>query len=121
MKNALLQFVGFLAGYGLSLASSIAFFQLSGRPPYLPQPMWFMVLTAVYGIAFSVLAGYAAASIGTYSTGFAVAVTIFVLSILSLLMDKGGHWSQFIALVLMAPATVLGAKLRSRQRAMRNA
>jgi hypothetical protein len=106
---------GFLLGYGVSLASSLAWFHFSGRPPYLPQPVLFMVATAIYGILFAVLAGYVAAWIGGYGAGFAIGVAIAVLSILSLLTDKGAHWSQYISLVLMAPGCVLGAKLRARQ------
>ena len=50
------------------------------------RPAWFIVVTAVYGIAFSVLAGYAGAWVGGYGAGFAVAVAIFVVSILSSLI-----------------------------------
>jgi lipoprotein signal peptidase len=116
--KALRAIAGFLAGYGLSMASSIALFQLSGHDPHAVQPAWFIVVTAVYGIAFSVLAGYAGAWVGGYGAGFSVAVAIFVVSILSSLIDRNGaHWSQVVALVCMCPATVLGAKLRMRSRA----
>jgi hypothetical protein len=116
LRPALFQVGGFLVGYGISLASSLAFFFGLHRPPQVAQPIWFMVLTAVYGIVFAMIAGYAAAAIGSYATGFAVGVAIFVASILSLVSDAGAHWSQYIALVLMSPAAVLGAKLRVMRR-----
>jgi hypothetical protein len=115
--KALRQVLGWLVGYGISLASSLAWFAAMHRPPYLAQPKWFMVATAVYGILFAILAGYVAARVGSYPTGFAVGVTIAVLSIISLLVDAGTHWSQYVALVLMSPAAVLGAKLRVIERA----
>jgi MFS family permease len=106
---------GFLVGYGISMFSSVAWFLLMHRPPHMMQPAWFIAATAVYGIAFSILAGYVAASIGNYPTGFAVAVAIFVASVLSSLADpRHSHWSQVVALVCMCPAAVLGAKLRMR-------
>jgi hypothetical protein len=110
--KVLRQLMGWVVGYGISLASSLAWFACMHRPPYLAQPKWYMVATAIYGFLFAILAGYVAARIGTYPTGFAVGVTIAVLSILSLLTDKGAHWSQYVSLVLMSPAAVLGAKLR---------
>jgi len=110
------QILGFLAGYAISLGSSLAWFFGLHRPPQIAQPMWFMVLTAVYGIALTMLAAYIAASIGSYATGFAIGVAIFVASVFSLLSDPGQHWSQYIALVCMSPAAVLGAKLRVRGR-----
>jgi hypothetical protein len=114
--KVLRQVAGFLVGYAISLATSIAFFKLSGRPPYLAQPTWFMVLTAVYGVGFAIVAGYVATAIGSYGPGFAVGVAIMVASLLSLFVDHGAHWSQFISLVLMSSAAVLGAKLRMRRR-----
>jgi hypothetical protein len=111
------QVVGFLVGYGISMSSSLTWFVLMRRPPHLLQPVWFMVATVVYGVALSILSAYVATAIGSYATGFAVAVAIFVVSILSSLADRGhSHWSQVVALVFMCPAAVLGAKLRVRKR-----
>lgn len=103
--------LGFLAGYFVSALSSIAWFTLSGHLPHLPAPVWFMVLTAVYGIGFAILGGYVAAKIGVYGTGVAVGVAIAIISVFSWVTDIGAaHWSQPIALFLMAPAAVFGAR-----------
>jgi hypothetical protein len=110
--KVLRQLMGWLVGYGISLASSLAWFACLHRPAYLVQPKWFVVATAIYGILFAILGGYVAARIGTYPTGFAVGVTIAVLSIISLVVEAGAHWAQYISLVLMSPAAVAGAKLR---------
>jgi hypothetical protein len=115
--KTLRQVLGWLVGYGISLASSLAWFAAMHRPPYLAQSNWFMAATAVYGVLFAILGGYIAARIASYPAGFAVGVTIAVLSIISLLVDAGMHWSQYVALVLMSPAAVLGAKLRVIERA----
>jgi hypothetical protein len=118
--KALLAVAGFLAGYGLSVVSGIALFQLSGHAPHYAQPFWFMAMTAVYGVAFSIAGGYIATWIGGYGAGFAVGVATFVVAMLSALGDRSHpHWSQVVALVFMCPAAVLGAKLRVRRQAGR--
>jgi drug/metabolite transporter (DMT)-like permease len=101
---------GFLAGYGISAASSIAFFLATHRDPHATQPLWFMALTAVCGIAFALLGGFVAARVGGFRTGQSVGIAIVVVAFLSMVLDaKGAHWSQVVAMVLMAPAAALGA------------
>jgi hypothetical protein len=102
--------LGFLAGYSISLVSSILLFRVSGHDPGRPASALFMVFTAIYGIAFAFLGGWIAAHIGGFSTGCAVGVMIVVLSLFSFVTDIGAsHWAQIVSLVLMAPAAVAGA------------
>jgi hypothetical protein len=102
--------LGFLAGYGISAASSIVFFLVSRRDPHAGQPIWFMALTAVWGVAFALLGGFVAARIAGFRAGQSVGIAIVVVAFLSMVLDaKGAHWSQVIAMVLMAPAAALGA------------
>jgi hypothetical protein len=102
--------LGFLAGYSISLISSILLFRLSGQDPGRPASAGFMLFTAIYGIAFAFLGGWVAANIGRFSTGCAVGVMIAALSLFSIFTDIGAsHWAQLVSLVLMAPAAVAGA------------
>jgi hypothetical protein len=102
--------LAFLAGYGISAASSVVFFLATRHDPHAPQPFWFMVLTAVWGIAFAFLGGFVAARISGFRAGQSVAIAIVVVAFLSMVLDaKGAHWSQIVAMVLMAPAAALGA------------
>jgi hypothetical protein len=102
--------LGFLAGYLISLVSSILLFRVSGHDPGRPASASFMLLTAIYGIAFAFLGGWVAARIGKFSTGCAVGVMIAALSIFSLFTDIGAsHWAQAVSFFLMAPAAVAGA------------
>jgi RsiW-degrading membrane proteinase PrsW (M82 family) len=102
--------LGFLAGYGISAASAILFFLAAKRDPHAPQPLWFIVATAVWGIAFALLGGFVAARIAGFRVGQAVGIAIIVVSFLSMIFDaRGAHWSQVVAMVLMAPAAAFGA------------
>ncbi len=103
--------LGALTGYVFSAASSAALFLLSHHNPHTPQHVSFIVITIVYGVLFSIAAGFVAAKIGGYQAGVAVGIMIFVVALLSMLMDpRGAHWSQVVALVAMCPSAVLGAK-----------
>jgi hypothetical protein len=109
--------LGFLAGYLISLVTSILLFRVSGHDPGRPASASFMFFTAIYGIAFAFLGGWVAARIGNFSTGCAVAIMIALLSIFSFVTDIGAsHWAQAVSIFLMAPAAVAGAwKRRSLQ------
>lgn len=108
--RALRVVLGFLAGYGISASSSILFFLGTKHDPHAAQPLWFMALTAVWGIAFAFLGGIVAARIAGFRVGQSVGIAIVVVAFLSMILDtKGAHWSQVIAMVLMAPAAALGA------------
>jgi hypothetical protein len=108
--RALRVVLGFLAGYGISAVSSILFFLATKRDPHALQPIWFMALTAVVGIAFALLGGFVAARIAGFRVGQSVGIAIVVVAFLSMIFDaKGAHWSQVVAMVLMAPAAALGA------------
>ena len=101
---------GFLAGYLISLVSSILLFRVSGHDPGVPAGAGFVLLTAIYGVAFAFLGGWVAARIGNFSTGCAVAGMIAVLSLVAFFTDIGAsHWAQIISFFLMAPAAVVGA------------
>jgi hypothetical protein len=109
----MLRILGFLAGYLISLVSSILLFRLSSHDPGRPASVGFMLLTAIYGVAFAFLGGWVAARIGRFSTGCAVGVMIAVLSLFSLFTDIGAsHWAQMVSFFLMAPAAVAGAWTR---------
>ena len=112
MPAALKTTLAALAGYLLSAVSSVVFFRVTGHSPHASQPAWFIALTVVYGVAFSLQAGYLAARVGGYNAGFAVAVITFTFAMLSALADAhSAHWSQVVALVAMCPAAVVGARL----------
>jgi len=113
--NVTVAFLGWFFGYLISLASSLALFQLFHHPSYLPASVGYMTFTAIYGILFAILAGMVGGSIcrvHAHGVGIAIGLTIAILAIYSWYSDSGSHWSQGIALVFMAPAAWLGGWLR---------
>jgi hypothetical protein len=108
-----------LGGYLIFALSAVALFQLTGRDPHAPQPLWFMVASVAYGMGFAGLGGFAAARLApTRSLLHAggVAVVLALGASVSLVASPGGGatWSQWAALVLMAPSAYLGGHLATR-------
>ena len=108
-----------ISGYAIFAASAVLLFQVAGRDPHAPQTLAFECLAVVYGIIFAGLGGLLAAGIaprrGTLHAAF-VTVTIALGAAASLLAKPGAGatWSQWTALVLMAPSAWGAAKAFAR-------
>jgi MFS-type transporter involved in bile tolerance (Atg22 family) len=105
--------ISVIVGYLVFALSAAALFQLTGRDPHAVQPIWFETITIVYGIVFAALGGFVAARIARTNArrqALAVAVVLAVGATFSLIASPGAGatWSQWAALVLMAPAAYLG-------------
>lgn len=108
-----------IAGYLLFALSAAALFAISGRDPHGVVDTTFMVLSIAFGVIFSFLAGFSAASIARQRRslhGLAVAVIIAIGAIVSLVAapGEGSLWSQISALALFAPAAALGGWAREK-------
>ncbi|ADV84132.1 hypothetical protein AciPR4_3378 [Terriglobus saanensis SP1PR4] len=111
--------VGALLGYILSAATSIAWFLFTHHAPTAPATVLYMALTAIYGIACSIVVGYLAARIGgNIASAYGVAFLLVFLSLWSIFESHPTHaapaeylWSILISMLLMAPATVVGGHL----------
>ena len=79
-----------IVGYLIFALSAFALFHFAGRAPHAPQPAWFMVVSAIYGMLFAALG--ATVSLVT-SPG------------------AGATWSQSSAILLTAPCAWLGGRL----------
>jgi hypothetical protein len=114
--------VAVIVGYFIFAVSAVLLFSLSGRDPHAAVPTWFLIVSIVYGMCFAALGGYVAAIIaGRSAFRHAAIVTIVIAAgaLTSLLSSpgKGAIWSQLAALLLMAPAAMIGGYLRQRQSA----
>ena len=107
---------GWLVGYLISMVSSILFFVVGHIPPHQPASSGVMWATAIYGIIFAVLGSVIGASLArVYALGIgaAIALTIGLVAIWSWYSTPtAAHWSQAIAVLLMAPAAQFGALFR---------
>jgi hypothetical protein len=108
-----------VAGYLVFGLSAALLFPLSGRDARAFPQTGFLVFSTVYGMAFALLGGYVAASLARrkeIAHAAVVAGIIAVLALISLVAKSSGSlWSQIAAIVLMAPAALLGGWLRARR------
>ena len=107
---------GWVVGYLISSISSVLFFVLGHIPPHQPASTGIMWATAIYGVVFAVIAAVVGASFSRKNAlgiGAAIALTIGVAGMVSwYLSPNDAHWTQVIAIFLMAPAAQFGALFR---------
>jgi hypothetical protein len=112
--------LGALCGYVIFAATGVALGVLSGRNLHAPQPPWFIALTAAYGVLFAGLGGLVAARIGPHRDWAVIGMTcLVVLGAAASLMTSpaaDARWSQWSALLLMAPSAYLAPRLLRRGR-----
>jgi hypothetical protein len=113
--------LGALAGYLVFAVTGVALGVLSGRNMHAAQPLWFVALTAGYGMVFAGLGGLVASRIAPHR-GWAVIGMTGLLALgaaLSLVTSPAADatWSQWTALLLMAPSACLAPRLLRRRHA----
>ena len=111
-------FLGAVSGYLIFAITGVALGVLSGRNMHAPQPLWFIALTAAYGVLFAGLGGLVASRIAPHR-GWAVAgmTALLVLgAAVSLITSPAAdaRWSQWSALLLMAPSAYLAPRFLGR-------
>jgi len=113
--------LGSVAGYLLSAVSSIVwFYSLTHHDPTLPASLAYIAASSLFGISFSLLAGFIGATIARGSeraAGQAIALLTLFFAAWSWWETPGyAHWAQAIAVVLMGPSAILGARVASYRR-----
>jgi hypothetical protein len=112
--------IAIVAGYLVFAISAELLFALSGRDPHSSAGTAVMFFFIMCGIGAAVLGGYLAAWIARrnpVSHAVAVGGVLAMGALISLIArpGKGAIWTQVGALLFMAPSTVLGGLLRSKQ------
>jgi len=114
--------IAVIAGYAVFTISSVLLFRLTGQNPHQGAPVSFMRITAAYGILFSVLAGLVVQFIAKQTTlglNLVLACVIFLFAAMSMLLSGGSHWTQWFAMFIFAPISVLGGYLANRRERFR--
>ncbi len=116
VKTFLLCVAGWFTGYCVSSISSILFFLAAHISPAKPASTAAMTGSAIFGMVFAVIAAIVGASFSrrhALGIGAAIAATIVAAAFFSwYLTPTHAHWSQAIAILLMAPAAQFGAFFR---------
>jgi len=93
-------------GYAVFAVSGGLLFRVAGRDPHAVQDLWFVVLAVVYGMVFAGLGGVVAARLapsrGAVHAGVVTGL-IALGAMVSLVKSAGATWSQWSAILLMAP------------------
>lgn len=108
--------LGWLTGYLISAVTSILFFQLGHVSPHSPASTGLIWGTAIYGIVFAALGAVVGANFSRRNAlgiGAAIAATIAAVALWSWSETPNvPHWTQAIAIFLMAPAAQFGSLFR---------
>ena len=112
--------LGVVAGYFVFAVSAVLLFSLSGRDSHDVVPTGFMLTSIIYGAFFAALGGYVTATIARRNEvrhAPILSLVIGTAAFISLLSrpGKGAIWSQLSALLVMAPAAMIGGYLRTRK------
>jgi uncharacterized membrane protein YhaH (DUF805 family) len=105
-----------IGGYLVFALTAVALGQLSGRNLHAAQPAWFVGLTTVYGMVFAALGAILAARVAPHR-GWAVTIMTSLVvagAVGSLIASPAtdARWSQWMALLFMAPSALLAPRLR---------
>ncbi|HEU5290206.1 MAG TPA: hypothetical protein VFU05_06140, partial [Cyclobacteriaceae bacterium] len=100
-----------IIGYATFVISAVLYFQLSGADPHADASTTYKIVTVVYGLIFSFLGGLLTQLISKsnkLTINYVLAAIIAGFATFSLIKTSGDHYSQFAAIILFAPASILG-------------
>lgn len=114
-------FLSIVAGYAVFVVTSLALFRFSGQKPHAEATLGFMILAAIYGVVFSFIAGLVTQLVSgrkDVRLNYILAFILAGFAAFSMIKSEGNHWTQILAILIFAPASVLGGlffikKLRS--------
>lgn len=108
--------LGWFVGYLISAVSSILFFRIAHIAPHASASTGLIWGTAIYGIVFAVAGAVVGANFSRANAlgiGAAIAATIAGVALWSWAETPDApHWTQAIAIFLMAPAAQFGSLFR---------
>ena len=108
-----------VAGNMIFAVSAVLLFRLTGHDPHAPQSMVFMVLVVAYGMAFAAIGGVIATRIAPSRAAMHAALVALLIAAgaaVSLLTSPptDASWSQWGALIFMAPCAWLVSRMPNR-------
>jgi hypothetical protein len=100
-----------IISYVIFAASAVLLFNLTGQKPHADAAVKFKIITAAYGAFFSVLSGLILQLIvrtKSLTLNFVLAFIMAAFATISMLTSGGSHWTQLFAIIIFAPASLLG-------------
>jgi hypothetical protein len=110
-----------MGGYLVFAISAVFLFQAAKRPPGVWPGAGFAAFSIAYGAAFAMLAGWIAVRVAPKAPLVHASVLALLLALIALVsmlaqMNKPSHWSQWAAILLFAPAVLMGGYWGARRR-----
>jgi hypothetical protein len=112
-----------IAGYAIFVISAVLLFQLAGVDAHADPSTGFMMLAIICGILFSFTGGFLTQLIsrsGKLTVNYVLAAIIAGFAAFSLFKTAGNHYSQFSAIILFAPASLMGGVMCLRRTKTKN-
>ncbi len=104
-------------GYLVFAVPSAALVNVDVVDPHAPASGRVFLLTVLYGLVFALLGGWVTVRLAARRVlwpALVVAVLVAGLAAVSLAFARGVYWTQLSALILMAPAVVVGGAIALR-------
>ena len=100
-----------IIGYGIFVVTSLALFKFAKKDPHLDPTTTFIILTTIYGVIFSFVAGLVTqliAKTANLKISYLLAFIIASFATFSFFKSDGNHWTQLLAIFIFAPTAILG-------------
>lgn len=108
-----------LVGYFIFVVTSLALFRIAGQNPHNDPSITFVILTILYGVIFSFVAGLVTQLIAKTTdlkTIYGLAFIIAGFATFSFFKSEGSHWTQLLAIFIFAPTAILGGLFYNHQK-----
>jgi hypothetical protein len=103
-----------ILGYIIFAGAAVSLFRLAARNPHAAQPLWFMAIAVLSGMAFAALGALAAGVLGAHRPHVYIALALLIAAgaVGSMLSSPPADstWSQWAALLFMAPSAYLAGR-----------
>ncbi|MDN3658064.1 hypothetical protein QWZ08_20600 [Ferruginibacter paludis] len=110
--------VSVIAGYIIFVITALALFKFSGQKPHADPTTTFVILTAIYGAVTSFIAGLVTQMISRTKSliiNYILAFIIAGFATFSLVKSAGNHWTQLLAIIIFAPASIVGGLIYNKK------
>jgi hypothetical protein len=107
-----------IASYAIFVATSLVLFKISGQDPHSDPTTFFVILTTIYGVVFSFVAGLVTQPIARTTNlklNYILAFIIAGFATFSFFKSEGNHWTQLLAIFIFAPVSILGGLFYNKQ------
>ena len=100
-----------VTGYLIFAVSALLLFKLGGIDPHAEAGVGMMLLVVLFGAIFSFVGGFVAKGIAASRSlvpNVVLAALMFAFAAFSITRSAGGHYTQFAAMLIFAPVSLVG-------------